>query len=285
MWVDEELRPIYDGVEVVVAGSPVLLEPLTASVLATGNSDTSDVLELDNFVDQGRPFCWACCQTIGEGFIVTLGANVSSNFLVRNYPDNARWISKIASHLHDSTIRYRELTPSTPPPPAELDLASVEELLAVLRQGEEDRRVEAKETARWDTKQEKKNPALEEVVLKAIAGFANAEGGDLLIGVEARTGTIRGLDRDYRTLGRDQDWDGFLNWITGLVGRRLDITTAERVRVRREIVEGQEIAVIQVPPSRNEVWLDRSQFWLRVQNSTRQLSGSDLSAYLRHRFR
>ena len=66
-----------------------------------------------------------------------------------------------------------------------------------LMAGEESEVVEFKTSARWDTdgKVTKKAPA---VITKTIAGFANAKGGTLLIGVNDQGGAV-GLKPDYET--------------------------------------------------------------------------------------
>ena len=65
----------------------------------------------------------------------------------------------------------------------------------------EDQHVEFKQTLRWDIRTKQVNPVLEEVVMKEIASFMNADGGKILIGVDD-SGTAAGLDPDYHTLKR-----------------------------------------------------------------------------------
>ena len=77
---------------------------------------------------------------------------------------------------------------------------------AMLAAGESDR-VEFKETARWNVREEKKDARMEQVVAKTVAAFLNSAGGTLVIGVDD-AGTPIGLDRDYATL-RTPDADRF----------------------------------------------------------------------------
>jgi hypothetical protein len=284
MSFEEQFRPIYDGVEVLLVSSPIVLDSVAALMLATGNRDTSRVLEQDVFVDELPPFCWGYCNTVGDGFVVTLGGNISHNEVTRNFPDNARWISKMANHLYDSTLRYRELVSGITPTANKDTFRPLNELLEILGRGEEGRTVEAKETARVNVHSNAVDKEMETAALKAIAGFANTRGGTLIIGVEDGTAQVSGLARDYSTLGSRGDWDGFLNWITGTVSHRLDPLTAERINIQRETLDSDDIAVIHVPPAKDEVWLDDEEFWVRMQNSTRQLKGSRLTKYSRERF-
>ena len=58
-------------------------------------------------------------------------------------------------------------------------LRTVDEILA----NDEDFAVEFKSTARWDLREGKPNKAMEDAVVKTVAGFLNTDGGTLLIGV------------------------------------------------------------------------------------------------------
>ena len=72
---------------------------------------------------------------------------------------------------------------------------SLEDMIA---EGESDE-FEFKSTLRWDIKEAKVDKKLEDVVAKAVAAFANSQGGTLVIGVSDE-GEVLGLDHDYLTL-------------------------------------------------------------------------------------
>ena len=67
-----------------------------------------------------------------------------------------------------------------------------------LLKNEESRYLEFKSSSRWDYRQEKYNPELENVIFKTIAAFGNTEGGILLIGVDDDK-NILGLENDINT--------------------------------------------------------------------------------------
>ena len=62
----------------------------------------------------------------------------------------------------------------------------------------ESKQVELKQTARWDVDQQQKNPLMEEIICKTVAGFLNAQGGTLFIGVDD-DGRPVGLAADFAT--------------------------------------------------------------------------------------
>ena len=74
--------------------------------------------------------------------------------------------------------------------------ASIEDLI---KEGESDE-LEFKATLRWDIKEGRVSKKLEQVIVKTVAAFANAQGGSLLIGVDD-DGQAVGLSRDYESLG------------------------------------------------------------------------------------
>ena len=74
---------------------------------------------------------------------------------------------------------------------------SIEELIT----GIEDESVEFKSTARWDLREQRRNKAMEDAVVKTVAAFLNTDGGTLLIGV-ADDGALLGLVHDYHTCNR-----------------------------------------------------------------------------------
>ncbi len=74
---------------------------------------------------------------------------------------------------------------------------SIEELIS----GQENDAVEFKSTARWDLREEKRNKAVEDAVVKTVAAFLNTNGGTLLIGV-ADDGTRSGCSTTTRMCSR-----------------------------------------------------------------------------------
>jgi Putative DNA-binding domain len=79
--------------------------------------------------------------------------------------------------------------------------------------------VEFKSSARWSSKGQVRDPKLEHVIVKTIAGFMNAEGGTLLIGVDDK-GQVVGLEADYQTLGK-QNRDGYEPFLAQLLDTNL----------------------------------------------------------------
>lgn len=164
---------------------------------------------------------------------------------------------------------------------------SVEELI---EQGESFG-VELKTTLRWDVREQKINRALEEVILKTIAGFSNVEGGILLIGVND-DGEIEGLDSDYATI-KGGNKDGFelhlLNLVTSAYGSELATTG---IKVSFPNIDDKEICMIEIRSGNKPLYTEitdkngskSKKFFVRRGNSSHELALTEISDYIATRF-
>ncbi len=155
-----------------------------------------------------------------------------------------------------------------------------------LMAGEESEVVEFKTSARWDTDGQvtKKAPA---VITKTIAGFANAKGGTLLIGVNDKGGAV-GLKPDYETFTHRQDIDKWLNWLTDIIINHLGRGILRRLRVRIHLIEDKEICRIDIPALSSPTWSASGKgdpvLYERLPNSTRAVPVDEIESFLGERF-
>ena len=161
-------------------------------------------------------------------------------------------------------------------------LRTVRELI----DNDEDFAVEFKSTARWDLRANCKNTAIEDAVVRTVAGFLNTDGGTLLIGVGPDRSVV-GLDHDYAVL-TPGNGDGFVNWLTTHLINAFGHTPVTRTRARIGVHDGQEICRVDVAASSRPVWARTSKadrtFYVRLNNSTRELPESEAAAYLTERW-
>jgi hypothetical protein len=170
--------------------------------------------------------------------------------------------------------------------PESVDLLplSTRELIAA---GESDR-VEFKATALRDLHTNEQNRTNMQKVLRAIAGFANANGGTLLIGVD-NDGTPVGVNDDYQFVSRGNR-DGFELLLRSLVHDRISKLAATVFDIRFDNFDDKDICRIDVRPSPSPLFCrstknpDLLDFWVRLGGSTRPLTGPDLLAYQRERW-
>lgn len=152
----------------------------------------------------------------------------------------------------------------------------------------ESRTVEFKQTARINTHTGERDPVMEQMVIRSIAGFMNADGGTLLIGV-TDDGEVRGVEPDYKALGKKQNPDGFALWLTGLLDNVLGPAAASKVVVRFEDLGTATVCRVDVEPGSAPAFVrgtkGTADLYVRLNNSTRLLNTAEALEYVRSRWR
>ena len=120
----------------------------------------------------------------------------------------------------------------------------------------ESQKLEYKESLRWDVNEERPNPALGEAVAKELCCFMNADGGDLLIGVDD-DGEPVGLEKDYSTF-KNGDADVFAQHVTNLVNKHLGKVANRCVELKFVKVRGAEVCWCAVKPSPEPVFFSKN---------------------------
>jgi hypothetical protein len=157
---------------------------------------------------------------------------------------------------------------------------------ALLLHGESEK-IEFKASARWDYRENKQNKVLENVVAKTLAGFMNACGGVLVLGVEDG-GKILGLDVDYKTLSKRQDKDGYEQFLVNLVSATMGRVACACVRIGFCSRDGNEVCIVFTTESPRPVYVEegtQTRFYFRVGNTTQELSTKDSVEYIKTRWR
>jgi ATP-dependent Lon protease len=129
---------------------------------------------------------------------------------------------------------------------------------------------------------------MEQMVVKSIAGFMNAEGGTLMIGV-TDAGEIFGIEADYKTLGKKQDRDGFALWLDGLLDNILGPTAASGVRLTFEEHPEGTTCRVDVDAAKRPTFVKGSKgdadLYVRLNNATRLLNTAEALEYVSTRWR
>ena len=182
-------------------------------------------------------------------------------------------------------------------------------ILAMIRTGECDF-VEFKREALWSlglTKEEiTANESLEVrkyghhaskfIIARSIAGFLNAEGGDLVIGVREdrvlNTLEVTGIGNDYARLAeKDRNTDGYRRMLIDAIVRKylpeVYESAAKYLRISFPVVQGKTVCHVHVAPSEKPVLVDTGSeeiFFIRIDASTRALTGKAMARYVLNRF-
>lgn len=125
-------------------------------------------------------------------------------------------------------------------------------------------------------------------VLKPVAGFLNARGGVLFIGVDDNA-TPLGIQPDLEM--RRWNTERYVRHLTDRIGEEFGSSATTCTHIRIETVKGLEICVVEIDPSPDPVWLlkaeksgKRKVFYVRANNSTRELDGPEFISYFKKRW-
>ena len=114
----------------------------------------------------------------------------------------------------------------------------------------------------------------------------NLHGGTLVIGVNDDREPV-GLRKDFRSIQGRPDRDGYENWLTNVFQGTIGKPQMTHLSVEFETIDDNELCRIDVNPSPTPVflsWKGESQFYVRLNNSTRQLNMSEYEDYRKRRW-
>ena len=146
----------------------------------------------------------------------------------------------------------------------------------------ESARVEFKSSARYNRHSGKRDERLEKAVAKTVAGFLNADGGVLLIGV-ADDGSIAGLEDDY-TLLKAPDRDRFELWLRDMLTKTIGVVATSDVRVAFDAADGHDVCLVTAPAAGRPVFVHGTEghdatLFVRLGNGTRELDVEEALTY------
>lgn len=163
--------------------------------------------------------------------------------------------------------------------------ATVDELIL----GGESAELEFKQTFRWDVDKGQPNKKMEEAIAKAVAAFANSDGGTLLIGVHDTEGA-RGLEQDFAVTGGDRD--GFELALTSSLQNQFGAAfKANKVKVSFPSAGGVEVCRLDVRKSDALVPIEvtgkdgqkSKLIYIRSGNSSQPLPSHEVQQYIGQR--
>ena len=157
--------------------------------------------------------------------------------------------------------------------------------IAELLSAGEGKRLEYKSSARWSYQKGDRDEVVEQTIVRTIAGFFNAEGGTLLIGVDD-TGKPIGLEKDYK-LVKGRGRDGFENWLTDLLEVAFGKPALANLSVSFQAIDGSDVCRIDVEPSRAPACLKsgtKADLYVRLNNSTRLMNTEEALEYVANHF-
>lgn len=149
--------------------------------------------------------------------------------------------------------------------------------------------VEFKTTGRLNLHTGDKDPNIEWAVIKSVAGFMNASGGTLLVGV-TDSGDVAGIEADYPFL-KKPDADGWNLWFTDAMTTALGRAAAAELELSFCEFDGRLVARVDIGPAATPTFAKRPKgdgkelYLVRINSSTQELSGPELLNHQKHRWR
>lgn len=124
-----------------------------------------------------------------------------------------------------------------------------------------------------------------QVILKTIAGFLNAQGGTLYIGVNDN-GDAVGIEREYHLLNSStkdkhkkyqQNRDGYENKLRSGMNAHLGPVAQDYVTITFSEHNGHTVCEVKIESSRSIIWYDERQAYKRMGNRTTYLRAEAIS--------
>jgi predicted HTH transcriptional regulator len=121
---------------------------------------------------------------------------------------------------------------------------------------------------------------------QTLAGFMNAQGGVLLIGV-GDNGDVVGLDTDYRTIANGNR-DRYESWLTTLFETRLGKPQRPRRQSPLSASKEGDVCRVEVNLSPTPIFVvkdESADLYVRINNSTRVLNTAEAVEYIARHWR
>ena len=128
----------------------------------------------------------------------------------------------------------------------------------------------------------KKEKHMEENISKAVSGFLNNKGGNLLIGVKDDNSVI-GIDQEVDILYQS-NWDKFSRHVSNILSNKLGKPASAFYTQTYVSIDNVKVLWIQCFPSTKEVFVNNKTFYIRQPAQTIALEGQDLIDYVKSRF-
>lgn len=143
--------------------------------------------------------------------------------------------------------------------------------------------VEFKETFSLNVRTGEKDKAIEGSSLKTIAGFLNAKGGTLLIGVND-AGTPVGIEPEVAKFHKGSI-DTFLLHFKNMVKSKIGEGFYHYIEYHLVPFHGAAVLICKCSPSHQPCFMkDTHEFYVRVNPATDKLEGAQMVEYIRSRF-
>jgi hypothetical protein len=156
-----------------------------------------------------------------------------------------------------------------------------ESIRSIIKNGENEN-VEFRRSFRYDHRIGHPEKSMEVLLMHSVAGFMNAKGGILIIGVE-KDGHIKGLADDYFSLGR-KSREGFEKRFSETIASKLGSDICSLVHPAFHEIGDIEICSVYIEKAQRPVYIregENTVFFLRTGNVHKPLNTQETVEYLK----
>jgi hypothetical protein len=125
----------------------------------------------------------------------------------------------------------------------------------IIQEGEH-QNLEFKSTFYYDINQEKPNKERKFDITKTIAGFLNADGGTLLVGVED-DGNVYGLEKDYNSSFKKNKDSFLMEFRNNLESSFKDVIVRRHIEYSIQNLNGNEVLLVEIEKAREPIFLKK----------------------------
>jgi uncharacterized protein YaaQ len=156
-----------------------------------------------------------------------------------------------------------------------------EKVRQIIREGET-KNAEFKQTLSLDVKKQTKEKHLELSALKTVAGFLNASGGNLIIGVDDDRNII-GLNKEINKLHKNLD-KFLLHW-KNLIKNSIGEEFYPYIDYKIININDKNLLFVECRGSKDPCYLYKKDFYVRTNPATDKLEGPQLVKYIKNHFK
>tara|TARA_A100001388_G_scaffold177040_1_gene132465 strand:+ start:3224 stop:5038 length:1815 start_codon:yes stop_codon:yes gene_type:complete len=163
-----------------------------------------------------------------------------------------------------------------------MELSEPEIIFNEIKKGESISR-EFKQTFALDIRSKKREEYIVHECVKTVAGFMNADGGTLFIGV-ADNADITGIEVEVGKTKLHKSLDKYLNTIKNIFKSKIGSASLTNCNFKSVKIRGRTILKVDCKKSDHHVFVDNKDTYVRMGPSTNKLEGPDLVTFSKERF-
>jgi hypothetical protein len=188
-------------------------------------------------------------------------------------------MDNILKEMHGQVMYCQLVTPQASTQPG---IQTIGDWSLLIQKGESST-VELKLAAKWNEYEKKPDGNMIQGIIQEIAGFMNADGGHIFIGVDDKTKEIKGIENDYLVINKQKpNKDGYELFLRDTINQKLGSDLSSFYEINFRNIKSKEVCCITVGPALRVVYYDKD-LYLRAGNQANKLSAAEAVDFVKRR--